>query len=782
VVDPNGSTIESSSNFIALYIANATFEFIYDGTTWQLTSTAGPQGVRGYTGSAGADGNVGYTGSGGTGYTGSAGADGNVGYTGSGGTGYTGSAGADGGVLPWTVKTANYTAVDQDRLLLDTSGGSFYLTLPATPTTGTYVQVTDAADFSVANVVVDPNGSTIESSSNFIALDIANATFEFIYDGSTWQLTSTAGPQGARGYTGSAGVNGYTGADGYTGSQGNVGYVGSSGIDGNVGYTGSAGGVLPWASITANYTAVSNDRLLLDTAGGSFYLTLPATPAAGTYVQVTDAADLSVNSVIVEPNGSTIEGSSNQLALDIPNTTYEFIYDGTTWQVTSTVGPKGDTGYTGSEGAGYAGSQGDLGYTGSIGYTGSASSFNQESITGNLVPAANVAYDLGSADYRWRDLYLSGNTINLGGATISASGNSVILPAGTQIGSANVATESYVSTAVSSAGGGATVSSSAPSSPSEGDLWFHTSKYVMYQYANLGLSNSWIALTGRMYNFGITASMVSTINNSIPVIADLLVVAGGGGGGSGGGGAGGLIAQSSVYLTSGALYSIVVGGGGPGQANQNAYGTNGSDSSMIGDSLSITTTGGGRGAGPYSGQSAGNGGSGGGGTEQVPTGGTGIAGQGYNGATWAYTGGNTDAAGGGAGGAGSVIGPNQRFGGTGGLGYQWTDGNYYASGGAGGTTSADFVGFAPPGGGGGSNSLGDSGSSAQISHAGTANTGGGGSGQYWGSYYGAAGGSGVVMVRINSSLMPGLTGSPTVTDMGDGTTMYAFTSSGSLQL
>jgi hypothetical protein len=41
---------------------------------------------------------------------------------------------------------------------------------------------------------------------------------------------------------------------------------------------------------------------------------------------------------------------------------------------------------------------------------------------GNIVPSANVTYDLGSSTYRWRDLYLSGNTINLGGTVLSADG------------------------------------------------------------------------------------------------------------------------------------------------------------------------------------------------------------------------------------------------------------------------------------------------------------------------------------------------------------------------
>lgn len=34
-------------------------------------------------------------------------------------------------------------------------------------------------------------------------------------------------------------------------------------------------------------------------------------------------------------------------------------------------------------------------------------------VTGNLIPSANVTYDLGNASNRWNDLYLSGTTISL---------------------------------------------------------------------------------------------------------------------------------------------------------------------------------------------------------------------------------------------------------------------------------------------------------------------------------------------------------------------------------
>jgi hypothetical protein len=43
---------------------------------------------------------------------------------------------------------------------------------------------------------------------------------------------------------------------------------------------------------------------------------------------------------------------------------------------------------------------------------------NTNVVTTSLLPAANVTYDLGSPTQRFRSLYLSGNTIDLGGATI----------------------------------------------------------------------------------------------------------------------------------------------------------------------------------------------------------------------------------------------------------------------------------------------------------------------------------------------------------------------------
>ena len=47
--------------------------------------------------------------------------------------------------------------------------------------------------------------------------------------------------------------------------------------------------------------------------------------------------------------------------------------------------------------------------------------------TGTILPAADETYDLGSDSLKFRDLFLSGSTIKLGGATLSASGESISL-------------------------------------------------------------------------------------------------------------------------------------------------------------------------------------------------------------------------------------------------------------------------------------------------------------------------------------------------------------------
>jgi len=59
-------------------------------------------------------------------------------------------------------------------------------------------------------------------------------------------------------------------------------------------------------------------------------------------------------------------------------------------------------------------------------------------IKGHVVPDSNEAYDLGSATNGFRDIYLSGSSIKLGNAVITADGTAIDLPAGTTVAGAPI--------------------------------------------------------------------------------------------------------------------------------------------------------------------------------------------------------------------------------------------------------------------------------------------------------------------------------------------------------
>ena len=64
-------------------------------------------------------------------------------------------------------------------------------------------------------------------------------------------------------------------------------------------------------------------------------------------------------------------------------------------------------------------------------------------VSGHIIPDTNVTYDLGSAEKKFRDLYLSSGTLYLGDTSISVDevSGGVILPAGSQLDGQNIPTE-----------------------------------------------------------------------------------------------------------------------------------------------------------------------------------------------------------------------------------------------------------------------------------------------------------------------------------------------------
>jgi hypothetical protein len=117
-----------------------------------------------------------------------------------------------------------------------------------------------------------------------------------------------------------------------------TGYM-PKGYTGSNGYTGSAG--RPWLSISSATTLVANTGYLVNTSGGAFSVTLPASPIPGDVIEIQDSGNWSTNNLTVLRNGKTIEGLADDLLLNINQIRASLIYDGATWQVSANLGSGG---------------------------------------------------------------------------------------------------------------------------------------------------------------------------------------------------------------------------------------------------------------------------------------------------------------------------------------------------------------------------------------------------------------------------------------------------------
>jgi hypothetical protein len=385
-------------------------------------------------------------------------------------------------------------------------------------------------------------------------------------------------------------------------------------------------------------------------------------------------------------------------------------------------------------------------------------------VSSNIIPTANITYDIGNTSNRFRDIYLANSTIYLGDAEISANGSNVVI-ASAVIASATVGNMNNDSTGYMSLPVGNTAQR--PVAPTAGMIRFNTTTNSPEWYDPIG--NQWLNLSqGPNYN------------------VEYLVIAGGGGGGAGrggGGGAGGYLTDTGISVSVGTSYTVTVGAGGT-AGIPSAQGTSGGNSVFS----SITSIGGGAGGTGFvsSNNNGLSGGSGGGGAAlSAPTGGTGgsaTPGQGFAGAS-SQTGGEGYSGGGGggasaAGTTGSVGNAPAGNGGSGTASSITGTSVTYAGGGGGGNYSAApspaRVGGTGGSGGGGNGGAWGDGPGVQVSAtAGTTNrgSGGGGGGNSQG---GAAGGSGIVIIRYLGA-QRGSGG--TVTSSG-GYTIHTFNSSG----
>ena len=238
-----------------------------------------------------------------------------------------------------------------------------------------------------------------------------------------------------------------------------------------------------------------------------------------------------------------------------------------------------------------------------------------------------------------------------------------------------------------------------------------------------------------------------------PSNVDYLVVAGGGGAGAygaGGGGAGGhRTSFPSPGCNAGAFpisvqsYPITVGAGGVGGDHSPVVAATPGSNSIF---STITSAGGGKGAGGQEPRAAGSGGSGGGGDRDNTSAGSGNTppvspSQGNSGGTGIFAAPNYGGGGGGGAGASGGNGTSGSAGNGGnGLANSITGASVTRAGGGGGGTFSSASGGSGGSGGGGSQQ-------PDCGQSGTANTGGGGGSNVYTGGVAGAGGSGIVIIR-----------------------------------
>jgi len=367
----------------------------------------------------------------------------------------------------------------------------------------------------------------------------------------------------------------------------------------------------------------------------------------------------------------------------------------------------------------------------------------------NIIPSADVTYDLGSNSYKWRDLYLSGSSIYLGDQTITSDSTSISL-------SGSLKLKQYTTAQIDALTG-----------ESDGEMVYDTNKKQVaifngsdseWNYANQSGSLTATGGTISQYTSGgavykvhtFTSSGTFSVTSGRATIEWFGVAGGGGGGGShgGGGGAGG--AKIGSQEVSAGTYTITIGSGGAGSPGLGSAASSGGNTELFGTTL----TGGGRGGTRITNNSVhagGNGGSGGGGAGTNPTtAGTGTSGEGNDGGAGSSD--STAGHGGGGGGASSAGtaasgAENSGFAGNGGDGisndYQTGSTQVYAGGGGGGTWGSATAGTGGTGGGGNGVNVGNTNANNATGY------GSGGGGCSGGSATGGSGSGGIVIIRYS---------------------------------
>ena len=232
------------------------------------------------------------------------------------------------------------------------------------------------------------------------------------------------GEKGDKGDKGDRGPQGLQGLTGPQGPEGPAGPQGEQGVSGKDGKDGETPDIKPLISDVEKFKA--QIRQSMRTGGGNAGsgevrleflddVDRDSAKVNGRYLQYNAATGKFIGATVSGGGGGSGDVSNTYLqATFVSNTSFQSYVANTNSRLTTLEAGSGSVDLT--------------------------------AISTDIIPTANNVYDLGTPEKRFRELYLSGNTINLGGATISSdgtgqiaiSGSGAVLPANSRIISAGV--------------------------------------------------------------------------------------------------------------------------------------------------------------------------------------------------------------------------------------------------------------------------------------------------------------------------------------------------------
>jgi len=347
-----------------------------------------------------------------------------------------------------------------------------------------------------------------------------------------------------------------------------------------------------WQSVqTGNFTAVAGRAYPVNTTSGAVTVTLPATPSAGNIIELADyAGTWGTNAVTVSPNGSNINGTTNNLTFNVSRSSITIVYIDSTqgWIAssafkTTTLGQSYSASYlVVAGGAGGGKSRGGGGGAGGL-------------LSGSATLILNTVYTI---------------TVGAGGAgattnnVVATSGsNSVFGSFATALGGGGGAgtISSFGSVLNGASGGSGGGASGNPPSPGAGGAGgsgtsgqgFAGGKTYSdnFNYTSSGGGGGSSAVGA---DAGVKQCGAGGAGTSSSITGSAVTYAGGGGGGGDGAGSGNLAGAGgsggggagSVSATAGSDGSANTGGGGGGGGNGTSNGGSGGSGVVI---LSVPT-------------------------------------------------------------------------------------------------------------------------------------------------------------------------------------------------